>query len=253
MIPPEGRAKGAPRAAERRTPDAPWHYGGARRFGFRPEERPAYAGWGTAASRRKVKRLAVRGVDDDVVALAEAAGEHLDRQRVLDHPLDRALERPRAEHRVVAALGQASCAPRPSARSAIFRSASRFCRSRSWMSTMRLQVLAAERAEDDDLVDAVQELGPERACAARPSARPCPRRVSRRAISWMRSEPTFDVMMTTVLRKSTVRPLPSVRRPSSSTCSSTLNTSGCAFSISSNRTTAYGRRRTASVSWPPSS
>ena len=60
-------------------------------------------------------------------------------------------------------------------------------------------------------------------------------------------------MMTIVFLKSTVRPWPSVSRPSSSTCSSTLNTSGCAFSISSNRTTQYGRRRTASVSWPPSS
>ena len=40
-----------------------------------------------------------------------------------------------------------------------------------------------------------------------------------------------------VLRKSTVRPWPSVSRPSSSTCSRTLKTSGCAFSISSNRIT----------------
>jgi transposase len=51
------------------------------------------------------------------------------------------------------------------------------------------------------------------------------------------SAPMFEVMMMSVLRKSTVRPWPSVRRPSSSTCSSTLNTSGCAFSISSNSTT----------------
>ena len=65
--------------------------------------------------------------------------------------------------------------------------------------------------------------------------------------------PRFDVITMIVLRKSTIRPWPSVRRPSSSTWSSTLNTSRCAFSISSNRTTAYGRRRTASVSWPPSS
>ena len=43
--------------------------------------------------------------------------------------------------------------------------------------------------------------------------------------------------MITVLRKSTVRPWPSVMRPSSSTWSSTLKTSGCAFSISSNSTT----------------
>jgi hypothetical protein len=35
--------------------------------------------------------------------------------------------------------------------------------------------------------------------------------------------------------------------------SKTLNTSRCAFSISSSRTTEYGRRRTASVSRPPSS
>jgi hypothetical protein len=60
-------------------------------------------------------------------------------------------------------------------------------------------------------------------------------------------------MMTTVFLKSTVRPLPSVRRPSSSNCSMTFSTSGCAFSISSNSTTAYGRRRTASVSCPASS
>ena len=63
----------------------------------------------------------------------------------------------------------------------------------------------------------------------------------------------FEVMISTVFLKSTVRPWPSVRRPSSITCSSTLKTSVCAFSISSSRTTEYGRRRTASVSWPPSS
>src|SRR4026207_237290 len=49
-----------------------------------------------------------------------------------------------------------------------------------------------------------------------------------------------------VLRKSTVRPCPSVRRPSSSTCRRMSKTSGCAFSISSSSTTGYGRRRKAS-------
>ncbi len=44
----------------------------------------------------------------------------------------------------------------------------------------------------------------------------------------------------TVFLKSTVRPCPSVRRPSSSTCSSTLKTSGCAFSTSSNSSTWIG-------------
>jgi hypothetical protein len=50
------------------------------------------------------------------------------------------------------------------------------------------------------------------------------------------SEPTLDVMMTTVLRKSTVLPWASVS-PSSSTCSNVLETSGCAFSTSSKSTT----------------
>ena len=65
--------------------------------------------------------------------------------------------------------------------------------------------------------------------------------------------PMFEVMMMIVLRKSTVRPFASARRPSSKICSRMLKTSGCAFSISSSRITEYGRRRTASVSWPPSS
>ena len=59
--------------------------------------------------------------------------------------------------------------------------------------------------------------------------------------------------MITVFLKLTVRPWPSVSRPSSSTCRRTLKTSGCAFSISSSSTTEYGLRRTASVSCPPSS
>ena len=45
-------------------------------------------------------------------------------------------------------------------------------------------------------------------------------------------------MMRTVFLKSTVRPLESVRRPSSRTCRRTLKTSGWAFSISSKRMTA---------------
>ncbi|SHX04412.1 Uncharacterised protein [Mycobacteroides abscessus subsp. abscessus] len=38
--------------------------------------------------------------------------------------------------------------------------------------------------------------------------------------------PRLEVRIKMVFRKSTVRPWPSVRRPSSSTCSSTSNTSG---------------------------
>ena len=45
----------------------------------------------------------------------------------------------------------------------------------------------------------------------------------------------FEVMISTAFLKSTVRPWPSVRRPSSITCSRTLKTSVWAFSISSSR------------------
>ncbi len=65
--------------------------------------------------------------------------------------------------------------------------------------------------------------------------------------------PRLVVMMITVFLKSTTRPWPSVRRPSSRIWSSELKMSGCAFSISSNSTTLNGLRRTFSVSWPPSS
>ena len=56
-------------------------------------------------------------------------------------------------------------------------------------------------------------------------------------IAWIMCEPMLLVITITVFLKSTVRPWPSVRRPSSSTCSSTLKTSWCAFSISSSRIT----------------
>ena len=53
----------------------------------------------------------------------------------------------------------------------------------------------------------------------------------------MKLVPRFDVMMRMVFLKSTTCPTESDSRPSSSTWSSMLNTSGWAFSISSNSTT----------------
>ncbi len=52
-----------------------------------------------------------------------------------------------------------------------------------------------------------------------------------------------------VFLKSTVRPCESVMRPSSNICNKMLNTSGCAFSISSNKTTEYGKTRRVSLNW----
>lgn len=67
------------------------------------------------------------------------------------------------------------------------------------------------------------------------------------------SPPTLEVMMSTVLPKLARRPWESVRIPSSMICKSRFQTSGWAFSSSSNNNTLYGWRRTASVSCPPSS
>ena len=68
------------------------------------------------------------------------------------------------------------------------------------------------------------------------------------AFFWMKRAPMFDVMMMIVFLKFTRLPRPSVRWPSSNTCSRMLKRSGCAFSISSSRTTEYGFRFTFSVS-----
>mmetsp|Transcript_17729 Transcript_17729/g.56663 ORF Transcript_17729/g.56663 Transcript_17729/m.56663 type:complete len:211 (+) Transcript_17729:346-978(+) len=88
-------------------------------------------------------------------------------------------------------------------------------------------------------------------CGAQPLRRFLRDSVS--AASTRNCEPRLEVMMMMVLSKLTTSPLLSVRRPSSNTWSRMLKTSGWAFSTSSKSTTEYGRRRTASVSWPPSS
>ena len=79
-----------------------------------------------------------------------------------------------------------------------------------------------------------------------PNPTPVPKSANCRA-------PILDVMIKMVFLKSIFRPNPSVMCPSSNTCKSKLNTSGCAFSISSNRIMEYGLRRTFSVNCPPSS
>ncbi len=66
------------------------------------------------------------------------------------------------------------------------------------------------------------------------------------------SVPTFDVSRMIVFLKSMWRPSPSSIQPLSNTWKKSSCTSECAFSTSSSSTTLYGRRRTASVSTPPS-
>jgi hypothetical protein len=68
----------------------------------------------------------------------------------------------------------------------------------------------------------------------------------------IRSLPTLLVSRMIVFLKSMPRPSPSSIQPLSKTWKKSSWTSACAFSTSSRRTTLYGRRRTASVSTPPS-
>ena len=67
------------------------------------------------------------------------------------------------------------------------------------------------------------------------------------------SAPALLVIIIIVFLKSITLPVESVICPSSSTCKSTLNTSGWAFSTSSKRITEYGFLLTFSLSCPPSS
>ena len=74
----------------------------------------------------------------------------------------------------------------------------------------------------------------ERAASLRDKEKVLRQKLEELESSW-KTDKNQDI--TTVLRKSTVRPWPSVSRPSSRIWSSTSNTSACAFSISSRRTT----------------
>ena len=85
-----------------------------------------------------------------------------------------------------------------------------------------------------------------------PISSPCWREFMKPMVAlFIVSAPAFVVMMMITLRKSALRPLLSVSVPWSITCSSTLKTSGCAFSISSISSTACGFLVIASVSRPP--
>jgi hypothetical protein len=172
-------------------------------------------------------------------------GQQLLAERVLDVRADRATQRPRAEVGVVPLLDQEVLGRlRELGLEALLLDPL------GDLGDLVLddlhQVVAGQRAEDDHVVEAVDELGAEepldllhqdrldvlvapvavRGLEAEPAA----------ALDQVRAD--VDVMIRMVLRKSTWRPNESVRRPSSMIWSSMLNTSGWAFSTSSSRTTA---------------
>ena len=101
-------------------------------------------------------RLALR-VHRDGVAVGDLALEQLQRERVLDQPLDRALERPRAERRVVAFASE----KRPGRVRDLELDPPRR-EPAAEVSELDIHdprdLLAPKRGEDHDLVDPVQEL-----------------------------------------------------------------------------------------------
>ena len=96
------------------------------------------------------------GVDDDVIAVENFAVENLQRKRILDKLLNRTFQRTRAEVRVVT-LGEEQ----------VLRRVGEFQRNLAVGEQAANvfqaefddldQLLFAQRAEDDDVVDAVQE------------------------------------------------------------------------------------------------
>ncbi len=115
------------------------------------------------------RQLAVLGVDAHDVAVHEVAFEQPERERVLEQPLNRPLERTRAVGRVPAGLGERRLrrVGQLEAETALGEPAAQ---------PLELQpddlaeLLARQRPELDDLVDPVQELRPE---VTRASPRRC--------------------------------------------------------------------------------
>jgi hypothetical protein len=108
-----------------------------------------------------------------------------------------------------------------------------------------VDVLPLQRVEHDDVIDAVEELRSEgllqrllddaavvSSCAV---ALGLGAEAHAFAVVLQVARPMLEVMMMMEFLKSMCRPRLSVILPSSSACSSRLNTSGCAFSISSSR------------------
>src|SRR5512132_1899090 len=110
--------------------------------------------------RRFDRQRAVRDVDPHGVALVELAGEELDRERVLELPLEQPPKRPRAERGIVALAGEQVVRPVGELEGEF--ALGEPCRESAHLDVDDLpKVLARERLEHDDLIDPIDELRPE--------------------------------------------------------------------------------------------
>src|SRR5438132_846907 len=103
----------------------------------------------------------LRPVDPDAVALRVLALEHRQRERVLQQPLDRPLERPRAVHRIIP-LGDEQLLRRRRHFQVELALRHQPLDPRDLDVHDLRDVLARERPEDDRVIHPVQELRPER-------------------------------------------------------------------------------------------
>ena len=106
------------------------------------------------------------GVGRDPVARPELAGHERPRERVLDEPLDRPLERPGPERGVVPSRTMSALAAGVSSSVEVLRGEPPLQVGEQQLDDLR-QVRVGQGVEHDDLVDPVEELGPEVARAAR--------------------------------------------------------------------------------------
>ena len=177
--------------------------------------------------------MTIRGVDADAISLLKFTVEDLETERIEDFSLDDSSQRSSAVSGIIAFLDQESFG-------VIGELQANLSVAKALEEPLELEVdnlgdlPIIQTVEDDDLIDAIEKLGTEMRANASVTRRS---RSSFGRSSMMYWLPMFDVMMITVFLKSTVRPWPSVMRPSSSTWSKTLKTSLCAFSISSKSTT----------------
>ena len=147
------------------------------------------------------RQLAVFGIDLDGTIAVESACKEFLREVVEQEALDGSLDGTRSEVWVVAFVSKQvdGFIAYLQSQAILFK---HLLNSLDLQADNLLHFAPVQGMEDDNLVDSVQELG-----------------------------------TNATLYQQTVRPFESVRRPSSSTCSRVLKTSGCAFSISSKSTT----------------
>ena len=182
-------------------------------------------------------QLAVLFVDADAAAVLELTEQNLVGQGFLDLVVDEAGHGAGAELGVVAALGE----PAPGRGFELDGDLSLVqlgVELRDELVDDLLDDRRAQGVEEDGGVQAVAEL---RLNIFSMASLPLPTLelwAKPRAAPLISRPPALVVMIRMMLRKSAFLPLLSVRVAWSMTCSSTLNRSGCAFSISSSRSTA---------------